>query len=588
MSGCSWGRTILTGPVMVICGQNSCKNNYLEAVCGCSEAQPARLKVYKGLTPSNKEKPNVRTILFTDVKRVDHVKERHGRIIVIKMLEGSDHFSFYADSVVATTEWFRCCGLLFSLPFYVIPKVPEEKLVPQSLIDEYDDPQKFGATCIWVVHILKEGIAVDNTTLTGVHIITLRSSDATFNVHDLHSGKLLLSWNKSAIRRSGCIESLVFVEAGRRCSGGPGLLWMYHPVPLIPKLRQCLHDFVYFGPEGISQPQISAHISCDSAMSKSYHESCSGFDSLQRSDEGQSMNLSAPQMKSWLLTYNPSLHAAKDTPCSSQGSADSSGYSSDTSLCDPHGELSTAKKMFHLQGSYKLLSCHDKKKKGSCDEGSVVMKTSLTYPPYKPNNYENVSLKDPLHTPPLPPRSVKKTPYYENQTEVISKKINSKHSANPSPTSPKDCSTQTQSTCNPVSPTVEELRRSSSSSDSSPVPSKHQQEKKAFLKCSSIVVDNLSIPAIIPLLMEQELVNENDVDILISQHKTKLEKTMHLMCELPRKGEGFFEKFILCLCKSKTGTGHDFILKSLTTALNEVKGPQPEENAKIPVQVSDI
>ena len=123
--------------------------------------------------------------------------------------------------------------------------------------------------------------------------------------------------------------------------------------------------------------------------------------------------------------------------------------------------------------------------------------------------------------------------------------------------------------------------RSSSSSDSSPVPSKHQQEKKAFLKCSSIVVDNLSIPAIIPLLMEQELVNENDVEILISQHKTKFEKTMHLMCELPRKGEGFFEKFILCLCKSKTGTGHSFIIKSLTTALKEVKGPQPEENAKV-------
>jgi len=94
---------------------------------------------------------------------------------------------------------------------------------------------------VWVVNILSEGIALDNnTTLTGLHIITIRSSDATFNVHDLHTGKQLLSWSKTAIRRSGCIGTLVFIEAGRRCSGGPGLLWMYHPAPYIPKLYQCL------------------------------------------------------------------------------------------------------------------------------------------------------------------------------------------------------------------------------------------------------------------------------------------------------------------------------------------------------------
>ena len=122
----------------------------MEAVCGSSEDQPARLKVYKGSTPNKKDKPIMREILFTDVKRVDHVKERHGRIVVIKMLEGGDHFSFYADSVAATTKWFRCCGLLFSIPCYVIPKVPEENLVPQSLIDENNDPQKFGASMLAV------------------------------------------------------------------------------------------------------------------------------------------------------------------------------------------------------------------------------------------------------------------------------------------------------------------------------------------------------------------------------------------------------------------------------------------------------
>ena len=95
---------------------------------------------------------------------------------------------------------------------------------------------------VWVVHILSEGVALDNTALTGLHIITIRSSDATFNIHDLYTGKQLLSWNKVAIRRSGCIETLVFLEAGRKCSGGPELLWMYHPASQVPKLRQCLHE----------------------------------------------------------------------------------------------------------------------------------------------------------------------------------------------------------------------------------------------------------------------------------------------------------------------------------------------------------
>jgi len=120
-----------------------------------------------------------------------------------------------------------------------------------------------------------------------------------------------------------------------------------------------------------------------------------------------------------------------------------------------------------------------------------------------------------------------------------------------------------------------------SSSSSQPVPLKHQQEQKAFKKCSSVITNNLSIPDILPHLMEQELVNENDIDILMNQHKTKFEKTMHLMCELPRKGEGFFEKLILSLCKSKVATGHDCIIKSLASALKEVKElAQSEESTE--------
>jgi len=220
------------------------------------------------------------------------------------------------------------------------------------------------------------------------------------------------------------------------------------------------YSFVYYGPEGISQPQISPNISCDAPMSKSYHKSCSGYDSLQRSDECLRQNLSAPQVKSWLLANNPSLRTATETPSSSQGSTDSSGYSSDASQCESHREQSSSAKMFYFQGSYKRLSCHDKKR-GNGVEASTVMNASTNppHPPLKSNNYENAFLKDPLNTPPLPPKCPKKVPYYENhQTDVFNNKTNSKH-PHSVPTSPNNCSTQTQCRCKPTSPIVEGLSR---------------------------------------------------------------------------------------------------------------------------------
>ena len=99
---------------------------------------------------------------------------------------------------------------------------------------------------------------------------------------------------------------------------------------------------------------------------------------------------------------------------------------------------------------------------------------------------------------------------------------------------------------------------------------KHQQERKAFLKCTTKMLDNLSVNAIQPFLMEQDLLTQREIEIMMSD-KTNFDKAMHLISELPRKGDGFFEKFILCLCKSKNGTGHDDIVKSLTVALGEVK-----------------
>jgi hypothetical protein len=37
----------------------------------------------------------------------------------------------------------------------------------------------------------------------------------------------LVTWEANKMRRTGSLGNLVFLEIGRRCEGGPGLLWMY-------------------------------------------------------------------------------------------------------------------------------------------------------------------------------------------------------------------------------------------------------------------------------------------------------------------------------------------------------------------------
>ena len=114
---------------------------YLEAMCGIGKGHPAMLKVSKQSTPTDRM---IRNIPFTGVTDVDHVKDRHGNIVVIKV-EDNNHFLFYAESAAATKKWFKCCGLLLSLPCHFIPAVPEENLVPQTFTNEFDGPNKFDA-----------------------------------------------------------------------------------------------------------------------------------------------------------------------------------------------------------------------------------------------------------------------------------------------------------------------------------------------------------------------------------------------------------------------------------------------------------
>ena len=98
---------------------------------------------------------------------------------------------------------------------------------------------------------------------------------------------------------------------------------------------------------------------------------------------------------------------------------------------------------------------------------------------------------------------------------------------------------------------------------------------RAFQKCSKVIVENLDIQAILPQLLENGMLTLRDTQIMTIQTIPDFDKVLHLIVALPRKGDEFFEKFLLCLRESEPGTGHADIVKSLTTTLREVKETFP-------------
>ena len=76
----------------------------------------------------------------------------------------------------------------------------------------------------------------------GLCIISICNNTSTFSILDFHSRRHLLAWHRDGMKRSGCIESLVFVEATGTCHGGPGLLWMQYPMPQSATLQKHIHE----------------------------------------------------------------------------------------------------------------------------------------------------------------------------------------------------------------------------------------------------------------------------------------------------------------------------------------------------------
>lgn len=81
--------------------------------------------------------------------------------------------------------------------------------------------------------------------------------------------------------------------------------------------------------------------------------------------------------------------------------------------------------------------------------------------------------------------------------------------------------------------------------------------------------------------MNHGLLTQRETEMMRSESRLNYDNAVYLASELPRKGDGFFEKFMFCLCESIDGTGHKDIIRFLTVTLDEVKRAYPEGTPKV-------
>ena len=81
-------------------------------------------------------------------------------------------------------------------------------------------------------------------------------------------------------------------------------------------------------------------------------------------------------------------------------------------------------------------------------------------------------------------------------------------------------------------------------------------ENAAFQACSRIMTRKLDIASIVPELNSRHLLTQKDLQFLINPVREDIDKIHYLIYCLPRKANGWFDKFLDCLDNSSACTGH--------------------------------
>lgn len=105
---------------------------------------------------------------------------------------------------------------------------------------------------MWPVYILPEEVG-SRCSLIGSNVLALQGRIAGGRPGKLEIYSLtdhtepIVSWDHDKIRRTGKLGRLLFIEIGRRCRGGPGLVWLYTGTcdKRVHEMRNILRKYVW-------------------------------------------------------------------------------------------------------------------------------------------------------------------------------------------------------------------------------------------------------------------------------------------------------------------------------------------------------
>jgi len=92
---------------------------------------------------------------------------------------------------------------------------------------------------------------------------------------------------------------------------------------------------------------------------------------------------------------------------------------------------------------------------------------------------------------------------------------------------------------------------------------KENLQEETLNKCHELLRKKLNVNAIVSLLNEKDLLTPGDRHLLTEEHRSKEAKVDYIIDILPSKGTGWWNKFILSLKESTSGTAHDYLASTL-------------------------
>lgn len=184
--------------------------------------------------------------------------------ILIDLLDGHT-VELEVEDEVLWRRWTKHIGLLLTIPFYPIPPEPSVGLPAEFLTDvsskAYDihggvcayDRQLMravglmfacslpSAVTAWGVAVVQAGIGEKAGLKNNAFCVVVVTSEDQLKIYPWNVTVPIITWDRDKLRRSGSIGDMVFMEAGRRCRFGPGLLWMFAESSVSVSLREGLH-----------------------------------------------------------------------------------------------------------------------------------------------------------------------------------------------------------------------------------------------------------------------------------------------------------------------------------------------------------